>query len=684
MQGPAAPPSAALAADGKSQPRKRAREAEEGRAATACQACRTGKRCVFITRLRSPSPPDETDEDNPRFRSINVPSPLPAAPEPPSEVADNLRQLNARLERIDSALSLATTPLNSFVFPSGEVETKPLEAPTSPAYLPNFFDPAGAEEAACSAMAVEDAASPVDSAAPDPVQAQWMRAEPDVIVRGFLSAQECINEFDFFFRNIQPWAGVLSTSLDSDALVVRARSPLLFHAILLLALYYRPHNHANITLYRSVSSILDAILAPQILCPQPDQLSFDFVRAMHLLLMYKPIQYASLNGQGVSDMAQIELASKMNVRASWLLRLLVSRVAVFIGLPSIAATFAQAVNNQHIAPIPVEMVSQQRLYLCCVFRELHGALQSGRTANFNSQAARQTARQFAALAQQPSDATLGASVELAALAAEAVGARTGSATLSAAELRRFDDGFDAWHAYWAPILAPAAGGTEPATPSWGLWHPYGSFTRLIVGGFTVDAAKQAVRVPALPGSDGGTATPSEGRRRLGQMLEVAQEMLLSISTRGGRLREGGRGLLDEWDDEGPLALDSKIAGKLKWASDSVTCVMFSYPLIVIAKLASASIVTSDLKLSSSEPAHSAPPTLSPSDKVCRLLDFGAHLLSALAPTPYHPSVKQAAYLRHVYFSLTAAHPSTDQVARKASVRAEDSPGFFDEWMDWLE
>jgi hypothetical protein len=141
-----------------------------------------------------------------------------------------------------------------------------------------------------------------------------------------------------YFEHLQPWTCLLSSTLDRHPLVVRERSPLLFHAILLLALYYRPRSPGNVILYRAVSSILDSILAPQILCPQPDQLSLDLVRALDLLVMYKPLQWAALNARGVSDPAQIESSSKMNVRASWIIRLLVSRVSQFTGLPNVATT----------------------------------------------------------------------------------------------------------------------------------------------------------------------------------------------------------------------------------------------------------------------------------------------------------------------------------------------------------
>ena len=40
-----------------------------------------------------------------------------------------------------------------------------------------------------------------------------------------------------------------------------------------------------------------------------------------------------------------------------------------------------------MTPIPEDIISQQRLYLGCVFHESHGAIQSGKSANFVPQEA---------------------------------------------------------------------------------------------------------------------------------------------------------------------------------------------------------------------------------------------------------------------------------------------------------
>ena len=59
---------------------------------------------------------------------------------------------------------------------------------------------------------------------------------PDVLDRGILTIRECEDEFDLFFQHIHPWAAFLSNKLDRQPLIVRARSPLLFHAILITTL----------------------------------------------------------------------------------------------------------------------------------------------------------------------------------------------------------------------------------------------------------------------------------------------------------------------------------------------------------------------------------------------------------------------------------------------------------------
>ncbi|GAA5904482.1 hypothetical protein JCM6882_008920 [Rhodosporidiobolus microsporus] len=499
----------------------------------------------------------------------------------------------------------------------------------------------------------------------------WESVRQDVLGRGIMTLEECDQQFDFYFEHLQPWTCLLSTTLDRHPLVVRERSPLLFHAILLITLYYRPRSPGNIILYRAVSSILDSILAPQILCPQPDQLSFDFVRAIHLLLMYKPLQWAALNARGVSDPAQIESSSKMNVRASWILRLLVSRVSAFVGLPSIATTFAQAFANQNHTPIPDAIISQTRLFLGCVFHESHGALQSGKAANFIPQDACKVTRLFAALRKQSSDVRLAASVELVATASNALLARKEDGVLEDEDLRRFDDELDAWTEYWAPLLAvqaqPGAEGGQDLE-AWSLFYPYASFTRLTVRGFAFNkwkaerkerAAQRAAMGGFVPPATAASSATlgAEERESIAKAVEVAEEIMCAVAVspegealRMGRGRANGASVQEVWKSvgAGQLTPEPEVVKTLHWASDSLTCVMFSYPLIFLAKLANEGLLRSDLTVIPPGMPPLPPSPMSPNDKLCRLFQLGADLLDAIAPNPNHPSVKQAAFLRKVW------------------------------------
>ncbi|BGP14795.1 hypothetical protein JCM10213v2_002750 [Rhodosporidiobolus nylandii] len=635
---------------------------------------------------------------------------------PMPDVAEQLRQMNARLESLESTLSRAIPPpqaSSSLLLASQPRPGTPRLASLNPSLaaaaaaasaMPRMstssqngsesspqaggsgLTPAStsmlehrddvgvnAVETAGEAMAVEGLVDLCGEARTTQVHEEhqlgaWDSVRPDVLGKSIMTLEDCDAEFDFYFEHLQPWTCLLSTTLDRHPLVVRERSPLLFHSILLLTLYYRPRTPSNIYLYRHVSSILDSILAPQILCPQEGQLSFDFVRAIHLLLMYKPLQWAALNAQGVSDPAQIESSSKMNVRASWILRLLVSRVSAFIGLPSIATTFAQAFANQHQTPIPDDVISQLRLFLACVFHESHGALQSGKAANFVPADACKVTRLFAALRRQSSDVRLAASVELVALASGALFARKEDGVLETEDLLRFDDEYAQWAEYWAPLLAvQSASSVENHARedrAWSTFYPYASFTRLTVRGwaFTKWRAERKERAAqraaaggfALCGGATGALTlGAEERESIAGAVRVAEEQMLAVSEGGGALRSGRGGKEESdriWEQAGDASLspDAEVVRTLKWASDSLTCVMFSYPLIFLAKLANEGLLRSDLTVISAGSPPLPPSPMSPTDKLCRLFQLGADLLDAIAPNPHHPSVKQAAFLRKVW------------------------------------
>ncbi|KAK4048593.1 hypothetical protein OIO90_005763 [Microbotryomycetes sp. JL221] len=492
-------------------------------------------------------------------------------------------------------------------------------------------------EAAGEAMAIEGL---VDLAAPRDV---WDSLRPDVLGRLLMTPQECEAEFDIYFKHLQPWTMMLSSSLDREASQVRERSPLLFHVILLLSVYYRPRTPENVNLYRVISSIVDAILAPQILCPQPDSLSPDFVRAIHLLLLYKPVQMTMFNARGITDISTIEHLSKMNVRASWILRLLTSRVSAFIGLPSAVTAFARAFANQHLAPIPDQIVAEQRLYFACIFHESHGALQSGKPSNFVPHEALKTTRLFAKLKRQPDDVRLAASVELAAVAASVLARKQDNDLIDKEDLQKFDQEMHEWSHFWLPVLA-AERDTDPL--AWTTTHPYAAFIRVVINGFAFTRWKTQKKDMLAQGL-APLALSDDETQSIATAVRAAESILLAISLEG-KVFDRERGIVTSWDHVGPtLTIDASRVERWRWATDSISCVVLSYPLIFLAKIANEGLLSADSELL---PLHRAQATLSPmspSDKLCRLLQLGADFLDAIAPNAFHPAVKQAAFLRRI-------------------------------------
>lgn len=403
----------------------------------------------------------------------------------------------------------------------------------------------------------------------------------------------------------------------------------------------------------------------------------------------------------------------MNIRASFMLRLIISRTAAFTGLPSITTSFARAFANQHITPIPEELISEQRLYFSGVFHESHGALQSGKPANFIPHESLKTTRLFAALRTQPSDVRLAASVELAATAATALARRQDGDVVEKEDLARFDEEMDAWHEYWRPVLA-----TEFRSPNgnpsgahmgsgdntahgerdslaWIATYPYAAFVRVVINGFAFTRwkAEKKQRSQQLRREQEDTRMGTASSRYHGDNMDealapaalgederasiekavvAAQGILLAISNEGKRVTRE-LGIEPSWDGVGhALSIDLEMASALRWASDSLACVVspcgrdardcviyvlkrapcfilqvFSYPLIFLAKMANEGLLGPDITLVQAHTPIVPLAPLEPTDKLCRLLQLGADFLDAIAPNPAHPSVKQAAFLRRI-------------------------------------
>lgn len=153
---------------------------------------------------------------------------------------------------------------------------------------------------------------------------------------------------------------MLSLDEDRDALAVRSRSPLLFHTILLLSTSYSTPFPSQ--LHTTMITYTNSILAPQILSPQPHELTTDFLRAIDLLNLYKPTQLAARRVEGKNE-AEAMRTSKVNGLASWMLQGILARTAERLELASIVPRFSRAYSAAASgSEIPAQIVRDLRLY----------------------------------------------------------------------------------------------------------------------------------------------------------------------------------------------------------------------------------------------------------------------------------------------------------------------------------
>lgn len=107
---------------------------------------------------------------------------------------------------------------------------------------------------------------------------------------------------------------------DRVPLLVQARSPFLFHCILLVTNYYNTSTSDRAReVYRGLTEIVNTLLAWQILAPDPAQTTTDLVRGMVLLLYYKPVQHNALQARGITEPGRVVHLSKVNALSSMML-----------------------------------------------------------------------------------------------------------------------------------------------------------------------------------------------------------------------------------------------------------------------------------------------------------------------------------------------------------------------------
>ncbi|KAK4049031.1 hypothetical protein OIV83_004392 [Microbotryomycetes sp. JL201] len=509
---------------------------------------------------------------------------------------------------------------------------------------------------------------------------------PDIIRRGILTAEECQELFDFFFSSLHPWVMMLSLDDDRNAMRVRSRSPLLFHTILVLSTSYSTPfpSQLHITLVTFVNNIF----APQILSPQPHELTTDFLRAVDLLNLYKMTQFATRRAEGM-DVAEAMRASKVNGLASWMMQGILARTAERLDLASTVQKFSRAYsassNGKSISP---ELVKDLRLYYWLLSNDVHGNVQSGRRCNMEGAVALTTTRLFSSLHLQPYDVRLAASVEMFEIARPILRSTSYERTrrIPKADLERYNVGMAAWEDFWVPVLIRELA-VDPLALS--VMCPFAYFITLV---YNASAYVSYKRNHAYPSdnetADKGHPTSSvrrgtkdedgghkrDGPRELSQWehetlsrsVQAAEGLIFTLSEES---RVPGAWRKVQWEEaqrsDGyrKLTMDDTIVALSKWGMDAITCVAYIFPLVFLCKLVNDGLLTADLVLlhrPAAQPAWDYP------QKLPRLLELGASFLEAVAINLEHPATSQAHVLRALLDAGIKGYQSSPQLPRHAA------------------
>ena len=475
---------------------------------------------------------------------------------------------------------------------------------------------------------------------------------PDVIRRGILSAQDVQELFEFYFCSVHSWTMMLDLNDDRDAMVVRDRSPLLFHTILLVSSAYSSPFPSQ--LHTTLTTFLNAIIAPQILSPQPHELTSDFLRALDLLLIYKPTQFAARRAEGKDDTDAVRL-SKINDLASWMIQGIMARTVERLELPSVLGKFSRAYSSSSSGTaIPKEIIHDLRLYYWILSNDVHGNVQNGKRNNLDGHTALATTRLFSSLQLQPGDIRLAASVEMFEIARPIMRSFTyeRSKKVAKADMERFTAGAAAWEEYWRPILLRQL----PIDPlAMTVFCPFLWFITLTFNAsslvswktnrqYASDSSGEEPRPTRRLRNDGARGLTDYELECLTRSVSAAEALIFTLSEESrvpGAWRSVQWGEAERADGWRRLTLDDTIVDFSRWAMDALFINM-SFALIFLCKLANEGLLHPNLILVR-HPELQQPWKYT--QKLPRLLELGASFLDAIALNPHHPAKQQAQVLR---------------------------------------
>ncbi|ODO07055.1 hypothetical protein I350_04423 [Cryptococcus amylolentus CBS 6273] len=455
---------------------------------------------------------------------------------------------------------------------------------------------------------------------------------PDAISRGILLMDDCQEAFDFYFDRIHPWTMILNPHEDGSAATVRERSPILFHTIILTVFYYRPTSTTSLVMYRAISTILYSLLGPLLLSSQPPQLFSDTLRALHLLDLYRPVQYDNLWLSGETSHAAIQYRSKVNPQGAWALRNLAGQIVQRMNLPHAGIEFERCLNAG--VPTHPSIIADVRLHLALAWHDIHGAL-SGGSLQHIAPPSIAVCRLFAEKRFEKYDVRLAASAELFTLAINLIR----SPTVSPGEVYEFNSSLDQWYGYWQPQLKSNAY-YDPYT--WSTINMYGAFICLLLNAYALGRSRSWSSLESV--TDDQVQYITQVKAGVQRLVLAVTELKPDMGEGFVATRWGSTVSARVWEE---LELDKDIIDTMQWCGDSVAAVMYPHALILLIRLQASGLLFPDLITINPQTTPTPQPSIPAGSPLANLLTLGESILGSIAPNDEHPVGVKANYIRRL-------------------------------------
>ncbi|BGP10171.1 hypothetical protein JCM10049v2_006054 [Rhodotorula toruloides] len=504
---------------------------------------------------------------------------------------------------------------------------------------------------------------------------------PDAFARGLVTFEDVQTAFAFYVQRIQPWVPVVERRA---SLVVRDKSPFLFHVILVVTNYYNTSTTVRAReVYAGLNAIIHELLVAHILAPDPSMFTRDFIRGLLLLLYYKPVQTAAYSHRGIKSTSRIVHASKVNALSSLMVHSLIQRAASFIDIQSSPHRLTPVLDNPTgVGPEERKRaLAEFRLWCTLIAADALGSLQSGRITWTDPAAALKNARRFAQLAADPTDVRRASVLELYSIVTVPTSetAALHPVRYRLEQLSRINAQLDAWKSYWTPVLTEAQNRGDPL--AYTVVQTLAQFVVLAVNGAVFTRWDLERKKELEDGKEGRPKLTTDDWKHLQRAADAADTAIFIVSTEatvtGNPLREY------RWPPavngyREALHLDPRITEDFKTALDTMTCIAFVYSLLFLVRMASAGLITCDLVTRKADYEAgcdlNTPQPLTKGQKLPRLLELGSAFLTGISPNPDHPARRHALLVEMILrVGLGAATPQAQGAPSPASSGQRRSP-----------